>query len=225
MTAPLLVAAAYFIGAFPTSYLVARAARGIDLRQHGIGNLGATNAFRVLDWRAAAPIFIIDIAKGFLPVFLFPRVDGTGLLAWTLAYGAAAIIGHGFSIYVGFRGGKGVATGAGVFLALAPAAVLIDLVIWAVLVYATGYVSLGSVVAAALLPILVALTGAALPVLALSMARALFVVVAHRANIRRLRHGGEHRFGRGRTAAGPDAETAAGAGSTAGIAEDGGQRD
>lgn len=226
MTAALLVVAAYFIGAFPTSYLVARATRGIDLRQHGSGNLGATNAFRVLGWRAATPIFIIDIAKGFLPVFLFPRIDGTGLIAWSLAYGAAAIIGHVFSIYVGFRGGKGVATGAGVFLALAPAAVLIDLVIWAVLVYATGYVSLGSVVAAAALPLLVAATGAALPVLALSIALALFVVVAHRSNIRRLLHGGEHRFRRGpATAAGPGAENAAGAGSTAGTAEDGGNRD
>lgn len=194
MSAPLLLAAAYFIGAIPTSYLVARAVRGIDLREHGSGNLGATNAFRVLGWRAAMPIFIVDIAKGFLPVFLFPDIDGTGSLSWALAYGAAAIIGHVFSIYVGFRGGKGVATGAGVFLALAPAAVLIDLVIWSVLVFSTGFVSLGSIVAAALLPVLVALTGAPLPVLALSIALALFVVIAHRSNMVRLMRGEEHSF-------------------------------
>jgi acyl phosphate:glycerol-3-phosphate acyltransferase len=195
----LLVLAAYFIGAFPTSYVVGRAARGIDLRQHGSGNLGATNAFRVLGWKAALPIFILDSAKGFVPVFFFTRIDGAPLAVWALAYGAAAIIGHVFSIYVGFRGGKGVATGAGVFLALAPVAVLIGLGIWMVLVFATGYVAVGSIAAAATLPLLVALSGAAPEVLALSVILAVFVIYAHRANIRRLARGEEHRF-RGRPA-------------------------
>jgi acyl phosphate:glycerol-3-phosphate acyltransferase len=192
----LLVLAAYFIGAFPTSYVVGRAVRGIDLREHGSGNLGATNAFRVLGWKAATPIFILDIAKGFLPVFAFSRIDGSGLIHWALAYGTAAIVGHVFSVYVGFRGGKGVATGAGVFLALAPAAVLGGLVLWLVLVLATGYVSLGSIAAAAALPVLVALTGAPVEVLALSVALAVFVIYAHRANMRRLARGEEHRFRR-----------------------------
>jgi acyl phosphate:glycerol-3-phosphate acyltransferase len=192
----LLVLAAYFIGAFPTSYVVGRAARGIDLRQHGSGNLGATNAFRVLGWQAALPIFVLDIAKGFVPTFFFTRIDGSPLASWALAYGAAAIIGHVFSIYVGFRGGKGVATGAGVFLALAPMAVLIGLGIWLVLVVITGYVSVGSIVAAAALPLLVTLTGAAPETLALSVVLAAFVIYAHRTNIRRLARGDEHRFRR-----------------------------
>jgi acyl phosphate:glycerol-3-phosphate acyltransferase len=192
----LLVLAAYFIGAFPTSYVVGRAARGIDLRQHGSGNLGATNAFRVLGWKAALPIFVLDIAKGFVPAFFFARVDGTPLASWALAYGAAAIIGHVFSIYVGFRGGKGVATGAGVFLALAPMAVLLGLGIWLVLVVITGYVSVGSIVAAAALPLLVTLTGAGPQTLALSVVLAAFVIYAHRTNIRRLARGDEHRFRR-----------------------------
>jgi acyl phosphate:glycerol-3-phosphate acyltransferase len=196
VSSALLVLAAYLIGAFPTSFVVARLVRGIDLREHGSGNLGATNAFRILGWRAATPIFIIDIAKGFMPAFYFPRVDGREAALWALVYGAAAIIGHMFSVYVGFKGGKGVATGAGVFLALSPIAVLVGLGIWTLLVALTGYVSLASIAAAAALPVLVAVTGAAREVLLLSVLLSVFVIYAHRANIRRLLRGEEHRFGR-----------------------------
>ena len=200
MSAALLLLAAYLIGSFPTSYLVGRLTRGIDLRQHGSGNLGATNAFRVLGWRAATPIFMVDVAKGFIPVFFFPRIDGSASIVWALAYGAAAIVGHMFSIYVRFKGGKGVATGAGVFLALAPIAALASLVVWSLLVFTTGYVSLASIVSAATLPLLIALSGGAGSVLALSVALASFVIFAHRANVRRLLRGEEHRFRRGRKA-------------------------
>jgi acyl phosphate:glycerol-3-phosphate acyltransferase len=196
----LLVVAAYLIGAFPTSHVVARTVRGIDLREHGSGNLGATNAFRVLGWRAAMPIFVIDILKGFAPAFWFPQVDGTVSPLWALLYGTAAIIGHVFSVYVRFKGGKGVATGAGVFLALAPLAVLGGLVVWVGLVMLTGYVSLASIAAAALLPVFVVLTGAPTAVLILSLLLAAFVVIAHRANIGRLVRGEEHRFRRRPTA-------------------------
>jgi glycerol-3-phosphate acyltransferase PlsY len=198
VTGALLLAAAYLIGAIPTSYIVARLTRGIDLRKHGSGNLGATNAFRVLGWRAATPIFVVDVAKGFLPVYFFPQIDGTDWIGWSLSYGAAAIIGHMFSVYVGFRGGKGVATGGGVFLALAPLAALGSLLVWTVLVFMTGYVSLASIAAAAALPILIAIAGAPLAVLALAIALAAFVIYAHRGNIGRLRRGEEHRFRRGR---------------------------
>jgi acyl phosphate:glycerol-3-phosphate acyltransferase len=191
-----LVLAAYLIGSFPTSYVVARTVKGIDLREHGSGNLGATNAFRVLGWRAAMPIFIVDILKGFLPAFLFPQIDGNVSALWALVYGTAAIVGHVFSVYVKFKGGKGVATGAGVFLALAPLAVLGGLVLWLALVALTGYVSLASIAAAAALPVLVALSGAPTAVLVLSLLLAAFVIYAHRANIRRLLRGEEHRFRR-----------------------------
>jgi acyl phosphate:glycerol-3-phosphate acyltransferase len=196
VTPALLLAAAYLLGAFPTSYVVARLVRGIDLRQHGSGNLGATNAFRVLGWKAATPIFIVDIAKGFVPAFWFPRIDGRETALLALIYGAAAIIGHVFSVYVRFKGGKGVATGAGVFLALAPLAVLGGLFIWVGLLAATGYVSLASIAAAAALPVLVAILGGAREVLVLSLLLSAFVIYAHRANIRRLLNGEEHRFGR-----------------------------
>jgi glycerol-3-phosphate acyltransferase PlsY len=190
----LFLAVSYLIGAFPTSYLVARAARGIDLRQHGSGNLGATNAFRVLGWKAATPIFIVDILKGWFPPFFFPRWDGSPAEEWALAYGAAAILGHVYSVYVSFQGGKGVATGAGVFLALVPYAVAIGLMLWTALVLFTGYVSLASVVTAIVLPVLVLVFRGVGPVFWLSVALAIFVLYSHRANIGRLVRGEEHRF-------------------------------
>src|SRR5690606_1221303 len=118
------------VGSIPSSYIAGRAARGIDLREHGSGNLGATNTFRVLGARIAAPVMVADILKGFLPTYLFVRWDASPAWTWALAYGAATIVGHVFSIYMRFRGGKGVATAAGVFLALSPVAVLCALGVW-----------------------------------------------------------------------------------------------
>jgi len=198
----LLLLASYLLGATPTSYLIARSVRGIDLREHGSGNLGATNAFRVLGWKAATPIFLFDIFKGWLPAALFPLWDGVDGWAWPLAYGAASVIGHVFSIYVGFRGGKGVATGAGVFLALAPTAVLAGLAVWLLLVFTTGYVSLASITAAVVLPVAVLIVQGANPIFYLALVLAAFVIYAHRSNVRRLLRGEEHRF---RRKAGADA--------------------
>lgn len=192
----LLLAASYLIGSFPTSLLAGKAIRGIDLRQHGSGNLGATNAFRVLGWKAALPIFLVDIFKGFAPAFFFPRWDGAPAPEWALAYGAAAILGHVYSVYVRFKGGKGVATSAGVFLALAPWAVLAGLVVWGALVYLTRIVSVASIAAAVVLPVAVLVSAGEGPVFWLSVALAVFVIFAHRKNIQRLLHGEEHRFGR-----------------------------
>jgi glycerol-3-phosphate acyltransferase PlsY len=199
MTA-LLLLAAYLLGALPTSHIVGRL-HGIDLRQHGSGNLGATNAFRVLGWKAALPIFIVDIAKGWFPAFWFPRWDGLPSPDWALAYGASAIVGHVYSVYVRFRGGKGVATSAGVLLAIAPAAAGIGLAVWIMIVSLTGFVSLASMAAAVVVAIAVGVLRGAGPVFWLTAALAGFVVFAHRANIRRLLAGTEHRFGH-RSAAG-----------------------
>jgi acyl phosphate:glycerol-3-phosphate acyltransferase len=194
MTIALLLLAAYLIGAFPSSYVIARLVRGIDLREHGSGNLGATNAFRVLGWKAATPVFMLDILKGWLPTALFPRFDNTDAWEWALAYGAAAIIGHVFSIYVRFKGGKGVATGAGVFLALAPVAVAIATAVFALLVFATGTVSIGSLAAAATLLVSIFLIDDRTPVQILALVVAVFITYAHRANIRRLMRGEEPSF-------------------------------
>lgn len=190
------VALSYLVGATPTSYWVGKVFHGIDLRREGSSNLGATNVFRVLGWKAAVPVVLIDIAKGWIPVGLFSVWAGASV-SWTLAFGAAAILGHVFSFWVGFKGGKGVATSAGVFLALAPWAALGAFVVWCVLTLPTGYVSLGSIGAALVLPVLVALTphrgGTAVSVF--SAALAVFVVWAHRGNIARLLRGEENRFG------------------------------
>lgn len=191
-----LLALAYLMGAIPTSYLAGRAARGIDLRQHGSGNLGATNAFRVLGWKPALPVVAVDVAKGWLPTAFFPLWDGAEPLEWAFAYGAAAIIGHVFSVFVGLRGGKGVATSAGVFLALAPWAVLIGAVVWGVVVLLTRVVSVGSLLAALILPLAVFVTNEPAPEIWLSIGLALFVIYAHRSNIRRLLRGQENRFSR-----------------------------
>lgn len=187
---------AYLLGAIPTSYMVGRYAHGVDLRKHGSGNLGATNAFRVLGWRAATPVMVVDVSKGWAPAALFPLWDGAAPLEWALAYGAVAILGHVFSAFVGFRGGKGVATSAGVFMALAPWAVLIAGVVWGVVVLLTRMVSLGSMLAAFVLPIAVFATGEPRLELWLSLGLSVFVIYAHRSNIRRLLRGEESRVTR-----------------------------
>lgn len=196
----LALAGSYLVGAIPASYLVARLGRGIDLREHGSGNLGATNLYRTLGWKFAVPVGIFDIAKGAVPVLLFaPAVSASRFFA--LACGLTAVVGHVFSVFVRFKGGKGVATAAGAMLAIAPLAIGVLLVVWTAVVFATGYVSVGSIVAAALLPLCVWLlhpeSRELVPVVALIAAA---IVWLHRANLRRLRAGTESRFGKHRAA-------------------------
>lgn len=201
MTPWLLLGLAYLVGAIPTSLWVGKAFHGVDLREEGSGNLGATNAFRVLGWRSALPVALADMLKGFLPAAFFAGWGGGLDFGWTMAFGAAAIAGHVFSVFVGFRGGKGVATSAGVFLALAPLAVGVCIALFAILVAATRIVSVGSMAAAVALPLLVAITphqgGDAL--LVFTAALATFVIWSHRANVGRLLRGEENRFGRSGT--------------------------
>ncbi len=195
--AALWLAASYLVGAIPTSYLAGRFFRGIDLREHGSKNLGATNLYRTLGWRYAIPVGLFDIAKGAVPVLVFaPRVSDSQLFA--LACGIAAVVGHVFSVFVGFKGGKGVATAAGVMLGLTPAALGVAALVWAALVFATGYVSVGSIAAAAVFPVAVFLLEHPdrPEILWIDAAVAAGIIWLHRANIRRLLNGTEHRFGR-----------------------------
>lgn len=197
MTTPLiLIAAAYLLGSTPTSWVVGRLFFGVDLRKRGSGNLGATNAVRILGWRAGIPSGLFDVFKGWLPVFLFPRLDGTGVWEWTLAYAAAAIIGHVFSFWLRFRGGKGVATSAGAFLALAPTAFLLGAAVWLTLAFSVKIVSVASLGAAVALPVAVWLTAAEgrTSLLVFTTGLAAFVVWAHRENIGRLLRGEEPLF-------------------------------
>lgn len=189
--------ASYLLGATPTSYLLSRFIAGIDLRQHGSGNLGATNLYRVLGWKYAVPAALFDIAKGAVPVLVFaPQASSSQLFA--LACGVAAIVGHVYSVFVGFKGGKGVATAAGVMLGLTPLALGVAALVWAVLVLLTGYVSLGSIAAAAVLPLAVyLLENSVTPeLLWIDVAIAAGVILLHRRNIQRLLKGTENRFGR-----------------------------
>jgi len=197
---PLLaLAISYAVGSIPFAYL-AGAASGVDLRKQGSGNLGATNVFRVLGWKVGILVFLADALKGALPVLLLaPRIVAPGdPVLWALACGVAAIAGHVRPLYLGFRkGGKGVATAAGVFFALAPLPMLITFAVFVAIVLGTGYVSLGSLVAAALLPLLLLAThGASSALFIVSVVVACFVYWTHRANIGRLRRGEEHRFGK-----------------------------
>jgi acyl phosphate:glycerol-3-phosphate acyltransferase len=188
----------YLLGAVPTSYLVARLFKGIDLREQGSRNLGATNLYRTLGWKYAVPVGLFDVAKGALPVVLLgPLVPELAL--FPVYCGVAAILGHVFSVFVGFKGGKGVATAAGVVLGLAPLALLAVAVVWAIVVKLTGYVSLGSVIAAALFPIAAELLHPGRPEpLWIDIGLAVFLILKHRSNLQRLILGTENRFGRHR---------------------------
>ena len=193
MSITLWIVASYLLGATPTSYIAGRLGRGIDLREHGSKNLGATNVYRILGWVYAIPVAIIDVAKGVIPVALFGHwAHGPAWLPVTL--GGAAVLGHMFSPYVRFKGGKGVATAAGVFLALAPWAFAIALPFWGLSLWLTGYVSLSSIAAALTFPLWVRLTVGGGATFWTSVVLALLIVVAHRANIRRLVAGTENRF-------------------------------
>lgn len=198
LSLPVALAVSYLVGAFPTSYVAGRLVRGIDLRQHGSGNLGATNAWRVLGPAVAVPVGLVDIAKGALTVGLIaPLVAGAGGVGIALACGAAAVVGHVYSVFVGFRGGKGVATSAGVVLGIVPWALLAAAVVFAAVVAVSGYVSLGSVLAAlALAPLAWLLHPEHRPLVPFLGLLALAIVWLHRANLRRLVAGTEHRFGR-----------------------------
>lgn len=189
--------AAYAVGATPTSYWVGKGVYGVDLREEGSGNLGATNTYRVLGWKAALPVFIVDVLKGWLPVWWFPRLAGTGDAAWAIAFGAAAVFGHVCSFWVRFRGGKGVATSAGVLAALAPVSVAAGFVVWVVVILVTRMVSAGSMAAAVAAPVAAAFTpGIPRSVTVFLALLGLFIIWAHRSNIRRILAGTEARLGR-----------------------------
>lgn len=189
----------YLLGSIPSAYLAGKWTRRIDLRHHGSGNLGATNVYRVLGVKVAVAVFFVDVAKGVLPVLLFPAwTDAPMVNHWPYAYGVAAILGHVRPIFLLWKGGgKGVATATGVFFALAPYATAAAFATFVVTVYASGFVSLGSLCGALILAgVLLVTCGPRSPLFVVGALVAAFVFWSHRANIGRLRRGEEHRFGR-----------------------------
>ncbi len=194
VTAILLTILAYLIGSIPFGLLIAKT-QGKDIRTMGSGNIGATNVLRCLGKPLGITCFVLDVLKGYFPAAFFPIL---GLIDpnFGILFGSAAILGHNFPVFLKFKGGKGVATSAGVLLGVAPLAVTIGLLTWAVVFYTSGYVSLGSIVAA-LVVILTGWTTGYGPVIAtaLTLLGAL-TIWRHRTNIQRLIAGTEHKFQR-----------------------------
>ncbi|MCD4828282.1 MAG: glycerol-3-phosphate 1-O-acyltransferase PlsY [Candidatus Cloacimonetes bacterium] len=193
--------AAYLLGGVPTGYIAGKLLRGIDIRSQGSGNVGATNAMRVLGPAIGVPVMLLDIGKGLGAIML-----GRWLLAgvagadyWLLGVGAAAIFGHIFTIFLRFRGGKGVATSAGVFAGLTPIPFLIALAVFALVVALSRYVSLGSILSVTALfaaELVRNITGGwnELHLLAMTFLIAVLIIVKHKANIKRLVQGNENRL-------------------------------
>ena len=198
MTVPLVLVAAYLLGSIPIGYIVPRVVGGIDIRTVGSGNPGFTNVYRAVGPRVALVVLLGDTGKGVLAILL-ARSAGAGEVLVVLA-GVAAILGHVFTVFLRFRGGKGVLTAAGVFFSLIPAETLLCLILFVAIVAATRFVSLGSIVAAAALPVLAyslpRLRGGEIstPTFLLSLFAAAVILIRHRSNLSRLLRGTESRF-------------------------------
>ena len=154
----LLLFASYITGSTPTSIIAGKVIKGIDIREHGSGNAGSTNVFRVLGWKPALIVVIIDVFKGWLPAAVYATsffqgqpIQDTGVVQ--ILCGFAAVLGHTYTIFAGFKGGKGVGTLGGMLLALFPIAVPLCLVVFAIVLVLTGYVSVSSMIASIALPV------------------------------------------------------------------------
>jgi glycerol-3-phosphate acyltransferase PlsY len=190
----LIIVGGYLVGSIPFGVVVVRLLRGEDIRSQGSGNIGASNVWRSYGRWLGVPVALLDVLKGFVPAYVGIRVGGewVGVLA-----GSAAMLGHARPIWLRFtRGGKMVATGGGVALALAPLAAGVCLLVWIVMFVLFRYASLASLVTAAALPLLCVVLGEPWPTVAFTVAAAVAVFFLHRQNIGRLLHGTESRFSR-----------------------------
>jgi len=191
----------YVLGAIPFGLILGRLLRGIDLRDYGSHRTGATNALRTLGLRAAAAVFVLDVGKGVAAVLMALTLFGdNGSAEWASAIaGFAAIVGHNWSVFIRFTGGRGVATSAGALGAMSPVTLLVLAPIVAALIWRTRYVSLGSITGGLLAPIITALLWAiglaSVPAIAYALASGLLVTAAHADNIARLRAGTERKIG------------------------------
>lgn len=187
----ILTAVAYIVGSIPTGLLLARAS-GVDIRATGSGNIGATNVYRTLGRTVGIATLLGDCLKGLVPVLVARKLGFAD--PWVAAVGLAAFLGHVYTIFLGFKGGKGVATALGVFLGVSPLSVLGALALFIGIVATTRYISLGSIIAAAAMPFLVAAVERRPLLVGMTLVIAVIVIVKHRENIRRLREGTENRF-------------------------------
>ena len=202
----LLLLISYVTGSTPSSIIVGKVVKGIDIREHGSGNAGGTNVFRVLGWKPALVVIIVDIFKGWLPTAiyattLFQDQPIQDIGAVQILCGFAAVLGHTYTMFAGFKGGKGVGTLGGMLIALFPIAVPLCIIVFAIVLILTGYVSLGSIIASVSLPIILLILpplGFAEPptlsLLVFSLLIPWFIIFTHRSNLSRLRSGEENRF-------------------------------
>lgn len=187
-----LLSLSYIIGSIPFGLLLGSSLLGVDVRKHGSGNIGASNVLRILGFPVGFVTFLLDASKGMAAVFLARAFGAEDILI--AASGLACVAGHNWSIFLGFRGGKGVATTFGFFLASMPPVSLILAIVWLGLVWVFRYASLGSMVGVAITPIAAYFLGYPPVYIATCAILAVFVVVRHKSNIRRLISGTENEF-------------------------------
>ena len=190
---------AYLIGSIPTAYIFGRALKNLDIREHGSGNMGATNAFRVLGRIPGSFVLILDIIKGIIPVTIVANIFGLQDALSLVIIAVATVAGHNWTVFLNFKGGKGMATSLGVLIGLAiqfqvlRIILLLVLVTWSSLFLLFGYVSLASIIAAIAFPILMVIFLEPFPLVILSIVLCVFIVFRHRSNIKRLAKGQENR--------------------------------
>ncbi len=189
----------YLMGSIPTAYIFGKLSKGLDIREHGSGNVGATNVFRVLGKGPGAIVLILDILKGLLAVVLIADVLGLTEIYHRLLLSICVISGHNWTIFLKFKGGKGIATTLGVLIGLAIKiasiwpVLAITLIVWVVSFLITAIVSLSSILAAITLPVIMALTSQPLEIIFVGVLLCIFVVIRHRPNVKRLLRGEEPR--------------------------------
>ena len=197
-----IIGVSYLLGSFPTSIIFGKLLRGIDIRDYGSGNAGGTNAFRVMGWKIGISVMVIDLAKGLIATVLVSqiRIDAISLAPVYLQIiaGFSAVIGHIWTIFAGFHGGKGVGTAAGMLIGLYPIAFIFVFIIFLIVFFTTHYVSVSSMAAAVSLPIVLLILDALgrpykTPLMVLSIIIAILIIFTHRSNIKRLMAGNENR--------------------------------
>ena len=190
----------YLIGAVPTAFIFGKCLKGIDIREHGSGNVGATNAFRVLGKGPGIVVLFIDVMKGILPVTVVADFCGMTTVLLRVLLALIVVCGHNWTVFLNFKGGKGIAASLGVLIGLTikiaviRPVLLITVLVWLVCFLFTGFVSLASIIAATILPIIMVLTNQSIEIVALGIIFCIFVVVRHRPNIKRLLQGQESRI-------------------------------
>jgi len=199
-----MILLSYLLGSMPTSIIASKLLKGIDIREHGSGNAGATNVFRVMGWKAGLAVLLIDIAKGFIPTIAFYKIGMKGvdwpIINLQILAGISAIFGHIWTIFAGFKGGKGVGTGAGMLIGLAPFAVVVGLIVFIIVVAISRFISLGSIIASLSVPVTIIFQNKGLEasfplqLFILSLFVPALIIYTHRKNIQRLLKGEESKF-------------------------------